>query len=99
MLSECLPSESTNRDKWLQLKSEMMAALTGKELSAGTQFCDVIPGSRMWLLAGPNLTLGARKLSSVMEVRGPSKELSVGWTMWVVSDGQCLSRGSAVQTL
>lgn len=34
------------------------------------------------MLVGPNPTMGARKPSSVVEVRGPSKELSVGWSGW-----------------
>lgn len=64
------------------MKSLLMAAFTGKELSAETQFRDIIPGSRTCVLVGPNPVVGARKPSSVVEVRGPSKELSVGWSEW-----------------
>lgn len=41
------------------------------------------------MLVGPNPTLGARKPSSVVEVRGPSKELSVGWSGWCLKVRVC----------
>lgn len=62
------------------MKSLLIAALAGKELSAETQFRDIIRNSRICVLVGPNPTMGARKRKetiSVVEVRGPSKELSV----------------------
>lgn len=62
------------------MKNLLMAALLGKELSAEAQFRDIILGSRTCVLVGPNPTVGAKTPSSMVEVRGPSKELSVGWS-------------------